>query len=85
VNKKVLAFCFGGKSAEHDVSIITGLQAMDNTDKQKYEIIPLYLSREGVFYTGEKLRDMAFITWAVLFARADQSARLSTASSGSRH
>ena len=32
---------FGGKSLEHELSIITALQAMDNIDTDKYEIVRL--------------------------------------------
>ena len=35
---------FGGKSVEHEVSIITALQAIENIDKNKYDIVPIYLS-----------------------------------------
>lgn len=49
---------FGGDSVEHEVSIITALQAMENIDEEKYEIIPIYISKERHFYTGACLRDM---------------------------
>ena len=34
---------FGGKSVEHEVSIITALQAIENIDKNKYDIVPIYI------------------------------------------
>lgn len=49
---------FGGDSVEHEVSIISALQAMENIDEEKYEIIPIYISKDRHFYTGECLRDM---------------------------
>lgn len=49
---------FGGDSVEHEVSIISALQAMENIDEEKYEIIPIYISKERHFYTGAALRDM---------------------------
>lgn len=49
---------FGGDSVEHEVSIISALQAMENIDTDKYEIIPIYISKDRHFYTGEALRDM---------------------------
>lgn len=49
---------FGGDSVEHEVSIISALQAMENIDEEKYEIIPIYISKERHFYTGKCLRDM---------------------------
>lgn len=49
---------FGGNSVEHEVSIITAVQAMENMDKNKYEVIPVYIDKNRVFYTGELLKDM---------------------------
>ena len=49
---------FGGDSVEHEVSIISALQAMENINEDKYEIIPIYISKDRHFYTGACLRDM---------------------------
>lgn len=49
---------FGGCSVEHEVSIITALQAMDRMDTSKYEIVPIYITKDRVWYTGNMLRDM---------------------------
>ncbi len=49
---------FGGDSVEHEVSIISALQAMENIDEEKYEIIPIYISKDRHFYTGNALKDM---------------------------
>lgn len=49
---------FGGNSVEHEVSIISALQAMENIDTNKYEIVPIYISKDRHFYTGQALRDM---------------------------
>ncbi|NLA33380.1 MAG: D-alanine--D-alanine ligase [Tenericutes bacterium] len=49
---------FGGESVEHEVSIITAIQAMNKMDTEKYEIIPIYISKKGEWYTGNHLRDM---------------------------
>lgn len=59
--KRNLAVVFGGKSVEHDVSIITGQQLMDNADPDKYNVIPIYISRAGKWFTGLKLRDAGFM------------------------
>ncbi len=56
--KTRVAVIFGGKSTEHEISIISAVQAMNNMDADKYEIIPLYLSKENEFYTGFRLRDI---------------------------
>lgn len=58
--KKNIAVFFGGRSVEHDVSIITGLQLIDNADKEKYNLFPVYLARDGEWFCGEKLRDVQF-------------------------
>ena len=50
-----IAVIFGGESTEHDVSILTGLSVMKNLSG-KYAIIPIYISREGNWLTGEKLK-----------------------------
>ena len=47
---------FGGKSLEHEMSIITAIQAMDNIDSEKYEIIPIYITKDREWYTGGCLR-----------------------------
>ena len=55
-----LAVIFGGRTVEHDVSIVTALQFMDNANRDKYNLIPLYIHRDGKWYFGEKLRDIGF-------------------------
>lgn len=47
---------FGGKSVEHEISVITALQVMDNIDKEKYEVVPIYITKDLVWYTGGMLR-----------------------------
>lgn len=45
-----IAVVFGGKSTEHDISIISALQAIENIDKEKYNVIPIYIDKKGDFY-----------------------------------
>lgn len=45
---------YGGKSVEHEVSVISALQAMKSFDHNKYEIIPIYYGKDQQFYTGRK-------------------------------
>ena len=47
---------FGGKSVEHEISIISAVQAMLAMDTEKYEIIPLYIAKDNRIYTGESLK-----------------------------
>ncbi len=53
---KSVAVFFGGESVEHDISIITGVLTVNSVDK-KYNVLPVYVSKEGEFLTGEKLND----------------------------
>ena len=57
--KNILVF-YGGKSCEHDVSVITGVLTLNSIDKNLYNPIPIYLSRLGVWYTGDALFDVSF-------------------------
>ncbi len=49
---------FGGRSVEHDVSIVTGHQIMRAMDPGRYEIVPIYVTRDGVWLVGDPLRDI---------------------------
>jgi len=53
-----LAVLFGGRSVEHEVSVISAVQAMASMNKEKYNIIPVYMTKKSEFYTGEKLFDI---------------------------
>ena len=48
--KLQLGVLFGGKSVEHDISIITAVQVMKNLDDTLYDIIPLYLDKDNLCY-----------------------------------
>ena len=39
---------FGGTSVEHEVSIISAVQAMENMNKEKYDIYPIYISKDRI-------------------------------------
>lgn len=45
-----IAVVFGGKSTEHEVSVISALQAIENIDKEKYNVIAIYMDKKGDFY-----------------------------------
>lgn len=49
---------FGGRSVEHEVSIITGLQIIENMDREKFNPIPLYISKDGKMFSGENLNSI---------------------------
>lgn len=58
MNKLTLGLFFGGRSTEHEISIITANQVLNNLDKDKYEIIPIYISKKGEFYTNPKFSEI---------------------------
>lgn len=55
----VVGVIFGGKSVEHEVSVISGLQAYHSLNKEKYRALPIYISKEGNMYVGEKIKDIS--------------------------
>jgi len=54
--KNVLVI-FGGRSVEHDISIITGLGALNNTSGL-YNVIGVYIDKNGQWWTGRRLREV---------------------------
>jgi D-alanine-D-alanine ligase len=53
--KTNIAVFFGGRSVEHEISVISALQAINAFDQNKYEITPIYISKQGRWYTGADL------------------------------
>ncbi|HEY8302996.1 MAG TPA: hypothetical protein VIG42_00260, partial [Solirubrobacteraceae bacterium] len=49
---------FGGRSVEHDVSIITGLQALGVLE-ERHAPVPIYIARSGRWFTGDALRELS--------------------------
>src|SRR5690606_5753092 len=56
--KTTVGVIFGGRSVEHDVSIVTGHQVMNALDPAKYDVVPIYITRDGRWLTGTALRDL---------------------------
>ena len=48
---------FGGRSVENEISVLTAIQAINALDKELYEITPIYISKQGRWYTGNALTD----------------------------
>ena len=66
---------FGGNSVEHEISVITMNQAISSLDPEKYEIVPIYIAKNGVMYTGDDLLDLySFRDMEVLLKRCYQVA-----------
>ena len=57
-----LLVLYGSRACEHDVSIITGVQALTAADPMKYDVTPVYIDKQGRWFTGEALRRMDFYT-----------------------
>ncbi len=63
--KTTVGVFFGGRSTEHEISVISALQAINAFNKEKYEIIPIYITKQGRWFSGDALlevknyRDMA--------------------------
>ncbi|MGN8773299.1 D-alanine--D-alanine ligase family protein [Candidatus Weimeria sp. HCP3S3_B5] len=53
--KTRVAVMYGGRSVEHEVSVISGIQALMNIDKEKYETIPVYITKHNEFYVGDDI------------------------------
>ena len=56
--KKQIGVIFGSRSCEREVAIISAVQLMRHADREKYDIIPVYIDETGHWYTGEKLKDI---------------------------
>ena len=53
--KKNVAVFFGGRSVEHEISVITAYQAFLNLDREKYNPVPIYISGRGTWHTGDNI------------------------------
>ncbi len=75
--KQRIGMFFGGYSVEHDISVITGLQAMRAVDESKYEVVPVYVANDGTWYTGEALKDLRTYADKATITKAAEPAILS--------
>ena len=53
--KLKIALVFGGRSVEHEVSVISGIQAYSNIDTDKYDVTCVYMTKKGEFYVGDDI------------------------------
>lgn len=84
-----IALLFGGKSVEHEISVISALQAAQSLNPDKYDIIPVYISKNGEMYCGDNvgnidaykdIKKLISESYSVTFARTgDRVAILRTA------
>ena len=54
MNKLKIGVIFGGISSEHDVSKVSGSSVITNLDKERYDILPIYIDQDGDWYTYDK-------------------------------
>lgn len=62
MSKLQLGVIFGSRTCEHEVAIISAVQLMRNVNREKYDVIPIYISQKGEWFTGEALMDIKTYT-----------------------
>lgn len=77
-----LAVLFGGRSVEHEISVISAIQAIGAVNKEKYDVIPIYITKGNEMYVGEHIGDIeAYKNIGALLA---QSTRVNLINDGER-
>lgn len=54
-----VAVLFGGRSVENEISVVTAIQVIESLDKEKYDIIPIYIAKSGKWYSGPALLELS--------------------------
>ena len=62
MDKMQLGVIFGSRTCEHEVAIISAVQLMRNVNREKYDVIPIYISQKGEWFTGDALMDIKTYT-----------------------
>jgi D-alanine-D-alanine ligase len=55
---ETIAVLFGGRSVEHEVSVITAVQVMENLDKRKFTPLPIYIAKDGKWYSSPEFTNI---------------------------
>ncbi len=63
---------FGGKTVEHEISVISAIQAMGYLNREKYDVIPIYITKNNEFYVGESIGDIKAYTDLPALLKASQ-------------
>lgn len=85
MKKKQIGLIFGGRSCEHEVSVISAIQLSHSIDRAKYDLFPIYISKNGEWFCGEKLLELNTYRNPILFSEPGKYERVSldtTAHSG---
>lgn len=59
MQKVRLGVIYGGPSVEHEIAVISACQAMAAINTEKYEVIPIFITKNGIWYTGEALKEIS--------------------------
>ena len=71
--KTNIAVFFGGRSTEHEISVISASQAMHAINRDRFDVTPIYIAKDGKWYTGDALLDVAnYRDTASLLKRCEQ-------------
>ena len=73
-----VALIFGGKSAEHEISIISAKSIAANISTQRYRVVPVYITHEGVWLSEGIARDILNLDLSALLRSSSQAAVSST-------
>ncbi len=57
--KITVGVLFGGRSVENEISVVSAIQTMEAMDRQKYDVVPIYIAKTGKWYTGDALFDLS--------------------------
>lgn len=77
-----LAVLFGGRSVEHEISVISAIQAIGAVNKEKYDVIPIYITKGNEMYVGEHIGDIE--AYKNIGALLTQSTRVNLINDGER-
>lgn len=77
-----LAVLFGGRSVEHEISVISAIQAIGAVNKEKYDVIPIYITKGNEMYIGEHIGDIE--AYKNINALLAQSTRVNLINDGER-
>ncbi len=71
--KITVGVLFGGRSVENEISVVTAIQTMEAMDREKYNVVPVYIAKTGKWYTGDALLDLNnYKDMNVLFSKAKE-------------
>jgi D-alanine-D-alanine ligase len=86
MKKLQLGLIFGGRSCEHEVSVISALQLAHSVDRAKYDLHPIYINKSGEWFSGPGLLSLDTYKEPVMYTQKGQYERVTldvTAAPGS--